>query len=326
MRRRVLTAIPRSVPSAFLAPRLSDAEATLHAERLQEARERFASLAREYALRSWAELRLGDILLLTGDRRAACARYRTVTTAFPTRTAGLVARMRIHALECIQKHTATLDWTWLVERLRHTEGAVGRYLLDEAAWTVHLTHRSVEIHAALGDGKVESRHGLKLPRSLKDSLVARAIRRAPSAYSAAHACITHRTAIGRHSEARSLALRCATSLLALDLPEEAIAWLDGLPKLERGTAGLWKEREGSGQTLVELARAYAATGRSYLQRRAITRYQIQWDEPPRALRSSEPPEIAATELPVGRAVADAKERLATIRRHLGPPAPVEGTP
>jgi hypothetical protein len=313
VRRRAMTAIPRSVPSEFVGPRVRHADAALTAGRLNDARQRFSEMTHEYSLRAWAKLRLSDIDLVSGGLRDACAGYRHVEAEFPQRTAGLVARMRLHGLECVQTEHVAIDWAHLVNRLRNLDGPVGRYLLREAAWVLHVTRDPEVINSALATtSPAERRTRLRVPPLLRHALLARAIRHTDT-YSTAKVCFAHRPDLLRHPESRSLLLTCARATLDLDLPDTAVELIQEIDRRRNPAPAVWHQSRGDLQTLVVLARAYEAAGRTYLSQRAAIRYRELAGEP-----APLPPErtITPADLEVGDAVARLQTRVDALRAHF----------
>ncbi len=314
VRRRAQVAVPRSVPSVFVGPRVREAEAALSAGLFADARERFTGMTREYSLRSWAQLRLADLALISGDVEEACAGYRGVVTEFPQRTAGLVGRMRLHGLECLQRETVTLDWGSLVARLQRVDGPVGAYLLREAASVLQLTRDPAVVRSALAisaPGRRATR--LKAPPKLRHALLARALRHG-APFDVSHVCFAYDQAIARHAENRLLLLTCARAALALDLPDTALTYLDRVDRVRgRGEgAAVWESCRGPLQELHLRAAVYAAAGRTYLSRRASDRYaQVAGEPPPATLDPEVPPPVPE----VARAAAGLEARIDALRAH-----------
>jgi hypothetical protein len=242
---RILAPLPRSVPSAFRSQALAAAETALRSRDLSEAVARFEALRSNYALRTWAELRLADLALIGGKRAEACRRYTELTDGMAQRTIGLLGALRAAVLDC---GLAVVSWADLLDRSALIEGRVGNFLRREA---VAALERSSP--ADLDEALTSLTHSPTCRGPLAgacaaahDALLARAIRtREPLqvALSYQH----HRAELGRHPQAADLLLLTASAYLALDLPQEAIGVLDFLATLRPKNA-IWTTAETRAQS------------------------------------------------------------------------------
>ena len=311
LRDRILVALPRSVPSAFTAPRFRHAETALAELRLAEARTQYTTLATEYALKPWAEVRLADIDVLRADVGAACSRYRAAATGFNDRTAGTVARLRLRAFGC-SGHADIDELAAMIESVKHVEGPVGDYLRHELIWTLAREHDGPDLARTLellcGPA---SRRALGTPAAVCDTLVARTLRLTATPYEIALAFLRQQEAIAHHPEAAALRLLAAHAMLALSLPEQAVPLLESA--LNKGSGGpLWRERQGETQVATVLANAYVANGHAYLGRQLEQRFHLA--QPP-------PPPVPGFEsLALGRTLVDVHARIEALRDFLAPRA------
>jgi hypothetical protein len=110
-----------------------------------------------------------------------------------------------------------------------------------------------------------------------------------------------------------LLLTCAHAILDLDLPDIAVELLQEIDRRRGPAPGAWQQSRGDLRTLVVLAKAYEAAGRTYLSRRAAVRYRELAGEP-----APLPPEriITPADLEVGDSVAQLQARVDALRAHL----------
>jgi hypothetical protein len=266
LRARLKERLPRSVPSDYLAPRFREAEADLRAGRLDAARERYRELAQEVALHSWAELRRGDVAVLQGEIGEACNIYSQIIEAMGNRSAAAVAEVHIRALTCPGSAPRTIPWDDLLERIRETDGPVGRYLWAEIRWILADAVTVDDIQAALRlDARRPARGAsgvLALTPEERHKLLARALRLSFTPYDVAAAYDRYRDELLRHPERGLLLLTAVRAFQALGLDEQAAAILDRLGERHwrLNSTAAWRDCAGDAQieTLRSAARSSTA--------------------------------------------------------------------
>ncbi|MBI5508993.1 MAG: hypothetical protein HY903_09585 [Deltaproteobacteria bacterium] len=233
LRERLRVRLPRSVPSDYLAPRFRDAEDLLRAGKLEQARARYQTLAKEYALHSWAELRQGDVAVLDGRLAEACGAYAGILTSLENRSAATVAAMRLQVLGGAAPDAAALSLPEIWERTEQTDGPVGDYIAGELAWLLSTATTPTEIQAALklGDRRSAHRanHSAARARSERQSLVARAIRMAPTALAVAPTYYRYRGELALHPERSLLRRSVAAAFVELGFVDEATLLTSAMP-------------------------------------------------------------------------------------------------
>lgn len=309
LRDRILAPLPRSVPSAFAAPRFRQAEVALTHLRLAEARVSYGELAREYALRPWSEVRLADVDTLEGEVGSACSRYRETATGYNDRTAGTVARLRLRALGC--SGSADLPQLKSIsDTVRRIEGPVGDYLRNEALWTLAREREASAVNATYEYLCAPvARRALATPAGVCDSLTARSLRLASTPQDVVIGYLRRQDAIASHPEASALRFAAGQAFTELGLPEQAIATLE--QALKPGHEGaLWRERQGPAQAALLLAEAYESVGRDAMSRQVCARHGVSLPPPP------EPEGFASH--PLGRTLTDLRQRIDSLRDRLLP--------
>lgn len=309
LRNRILATLPRSVPSAFAAPRFRHAEAALTHLRTADARLMYGELALEYPLRAWSEVRLADLDVLDGDIGSACGRYRNAAEGYNDRTAGTVARLRLHALGC----SGSADLRQIVavgNMVRRLDGPVGDYLRNEVLWTV--ARERDEAAVAETDDYLCSpaaRRSLGTPAMVCDSLMARQLRQASTPQEVVVNYLRSQSVIAAHPEANVMRLAAGQAFAQLGLPEQVISTLE--PALKPGhEGGLWRERQGQAQAALLLAEAYTTLGREVSSRQVCARFGVSRPRPP------EPQGFAAH--PLGKTLTDLRQRLDALHDRLLP--------
>ena len=149
MRDRIRKRLYVPVPSSFVAGQYSDAERLLRTGNLKDALVEYNELSEEYALRAWAQLRLGDIALLGGDTRGACRRYGGVNEAFRSQISGMLAVLRRQVLACGWGRDSRPDWDVMLMRADRTGGRVGEYLRAEVVWAMGQVATADEVDLVL---------------------------------------------------------------------------------------------------------------------------------------------------------------------------------
>lgn len=312
LRERILAPLPRSVPSAFVAPRLRRSEEALRNLDLAEARVQYATFTQEYALRAWAEIRLADIDVLQNEIGSACSRYRASAAGFNDRTAGTVALLRLRALGC--PGTTDLELTDTITNVRRIEGPVGDYLRRELVWTLARERDGrdpASVFATLCTPA--ARRSLATPTSICDGLLAHMLRSQTTPYDLTMWFLRNQEAVTRHPESSSLRLMAAQALLDLELPDQAVPLLEALVH-NANNETLWRERQGTLQAAALLVLAYNASGNPYLSHQTAKRFGFA----PASVADT--PDLTAH--PLGRKLLDVRARLDALRTMMTvPPSP-----
>lgn len=318
LRERLKSPLPRSVPSEFLAPRLTDAERALQERRFLDAQNHFERLEEMYALRAWSGLRLADLALLRGNEIVACRRYFEVKESFGSRSSGVLASLRLHVLRCPSRGEKAPPWESILRRVHYLGGPVGEYLWQETLWALSLVTRSEEIELALSlPTAIRNRVPVGqrgIMRTAVNVLLARALRFAPTDWDRARVYYRDQERWAGHPEEADLRLAAARALVALDLWEEATLELRAALKLpaRRKRRAAWTLREGDGQVMRLLAEAYFAAGQRELAEDLGEKHQKRFGRP-LEVNARREISIDRNELPLAQRLDEAKDRVQILR-------------
>jgi len=311
------------VPSSFVARRFSAAESLLRRGRIEDALATFKDLSEEYALRAWSQLRLSDIALLSGDTRGACRRYGAVVQAYRVQVSGMIAQLRRQVLGCGWRKDDKPDWDVMLERADRVRGNIGKFIREEAIWAMNqvATSNEVDLTLQLLDNVAVAHRQLRRQVTRGESiLVSRAIRLPAEPLDVARMCYRHKERIVNHLESNNLRLLCAQAYLDLDLVDQAITEAKYLiaktPRKAQG--GHWKQRLGTAQSMIFLARAYRQTGDPDYVYATLVKYQRRFgryipdavDVPPEVER------MTLKDLSVGRNVLSLDSRIKGLERAI----------
>ena len=209
--------IVQPIPSLDVAPEdarlLREAEVHLAQPGMVAARRALTPLLARYPIQSWVQLRMADAAFLADGPVAACGLYDDVADRYADRMAGVVAALRMFALECPQEHTP-LVWTTLLKRT-NADDPTGRWLGEEARWALQSTQQVGQILAALSWG--EKTLGRQLWRRLLSRMV-------HIATPLQVATLSHiwQVPLAAHPDAAGLRLWIAHSWCQLELPDRAL--------------------------------------------------------------------------------------------------------
>ena len=324
MRDRIRKRLYVPVPSSFVAGQYSDAERLLRTGNLKDALVEYNELSEEYALRAWAQLRLGDIALLGGDTRGACRRYGGVNEAFRSQISGMLAVLRRQVLACGWGRDSRPDWDVMLMRADRTGGRVGEYLRAEVVWAMGQVATADEVDLVLELLNATAIKRKAYRRQLKAQerlMVSRSVRLPKKAIDVARMCYRHTERIAKHPDAKDLNFRCSAALLELDLIEESIAKSQELikpSKKRRGEGALWRVRDGAAQAMLLLAQAYRQKGDPDYVYATLVRYQRRFGNyvPPVVPPMPKVKRMKMRDLPIGKEVATFEKRLNDIERGL----------
>jgi len=324
MRDRIRRRLYVPVPSSFVAGQYSDAERLLRTGNLKDALVEYNELSEEYALRAWAQLRLGDIALLGGDTRGACRRYGGVNEAFRSQISGMLAVLRRQVLACGWGRDSRPDWDVMLMRADRTGGRVGEYLRAEVVWAMGQVATADEVDLVLellGATAVKRKAYKRQLMAQERLMVARAVRLPAKSIDIARMCYRHGERIAKHPDAKDLHYRCSAALLDLDLIDESIARSQELikpSKKRRGEGALWRVRDGAAQSMLLLAQAYRQKGDPDYVYATLVRYQRRFGNyvPPVVPPMQKVKRMKMRDLPIGKEVASFEDRLDDIERGL----------
>ena len=324
MRDRIRKRLYVPVPSSFVAGQYSDAERLLRTGNLKDALVEYNELSEEYALRAWAQLRLGDIALLGGDTRGACRRYGAVSEAFRSQISGMLAVLRRQVLACGWGRDSRPDWDVMLMRADRTGGRVGEYLRAEVVWAMGQVATADEVDLVLDllSATAVKRKAYRRKLVAQERLmVARAVRLPAKSIDVARMCYRHGARLEKHPDAKDLNFRCAKALLDLDLIDDAIARAQVLvkpSKKRRGEGALWRVRDGMAQSMLLLAEAYRQKGDPDYVYATLVRYQRRFGNyvPPVVPPMPRVKRMKLRDLPIGKEVATFESRLNAIERGL----------
>ena len=311
------------VPSSFVAKRFSAAESLLRRGQIEDALASFKDLSEEYALRSWSQLRLSDIALLSGDTRGACRRYGTVVQAHRVQISGMLAQLRRQVLGCGWREDDKPDWDVMLERADRVRGSIGKFIREEAVWAMNqvATAAEVDLTLQLLDNVAVKQRQMRRQLARGESiLVSRAIRLPAEPIDVARMCYRHKERIAKHLESNNLRLLCAKSYLELDLLDKAILEAKALsaktPRKAQG--GQWNKRLGPAQSMIFLARAYRQTGDPDYVYATLVKYQRRFGRyiPDNVDAPEEVARMTLKDLEVGRNVMSLDRRIKGLERAI----------
>ena len=330
LRDRIMETLKVPVPSTFVGFRFDAGERLMRAGRFSDALSRFKKLSERYELRAWAQLRLSDIALLSGDVRGACRRYASTSESFGVRISGMLARLRLQVLGCGWRKGPQADWDVLISRADRVPGKIGTFLREEAIWAMRQVSRPNEVDLALrlvADLQLSQRRLRKRLYAATQVLVARAVRLAGDPVDTARMCYRHKDQIDAHSEAYSLRYVCAKAFRELSLVNEAVAELKELKDARnRNFSGaLWRLRRGNSQATYTLAEVYNDMGDADYVYATLVDYEKRFGFPPPAKIDGEPayPKIDPKKIKVGKMISLLDGRLYRLGRAVRASVPVE---
>tara|TARA_Y100001934_G_scaffold282834_1_gene398707 strand:- start:1463 stop:2860 length:1398 start_codon:yes stop_codon:yes gene_type:complete len=255
---------PRSVPSRYTGAQFRKAERFLESGNVRRATQLFIELGQDYALRSWASLRLADLDLMLENEVEACRSYNYLIEKESHRIAGVLAELRALAAGCDDKKTLDLDWAEVIKRISFADGPISDYLWGEYLWLVDFlarSHKEAMLFISLEDMKKEDPRIRLLPDALRQKLFSRAVYMAPTSFDVVRAYYRYKDVLKTHPDRKALGLDIARAMLDLDLLGETEQLLQPLLKETTGALGSsWERRKGLAQVMVLTAWTYQALG------------------------------------------------------------------
>ena len=255
---------PRTVPSRYTGKQFRNAERQLEQGNMRRATQMFIELGQDYALRSWASLRLADLDLMLDNKNEACRSYGHLIDNDSHRVAGVLASLRSLIVGCEQKKILDLDWEKIVNRISFADGPISDYLWGEYLWIADLLARDYNscLHfLGLEDLKEKDPRVRLLPDALRQKLFSRAIYMAKTTFDIVRVYYRYPQSLKSHPDKNGLQLEIARALLDLDLLEEADERLQPILRDSgRDSALGWGERNGLAQAMVLKAWTYRALG------------------------------------------------------------------
>ena len=265
IRARISKALPRTVPSSFLAPQLRRAETHLSAGRLQAAQQAYAKLAETEGLRYWVALRLADLSLLRGSSVVACHNYATLYEQTPGRSTGLLAWLRMLALHCSSAEFSPSVWDKTIKKVSQLSSRVGEFLWSELTWTLARVQEAEEIQYVLQKfseaGLAERLTRERLSASLMPTLAARTFYLEERPLHRLAALEQHASLLMSSKKRRGMILDAVRLLDGFDLWQEVLRWVR-LPRSPRKdvAASSWQARRGDSQLKLHEVNAFTQLG------------------------------------------------------------------